>query len=73
MNKVISFWKRFWNNEDGIGTLEIILILAVIVVIAFIFKDYIMNWIDALLSQADTVIEGDSSTLQEQVEANDNS
>jgi len=46
-------WNRFWKNEEGIGTLEIILIIAVIVVIAVVFKNYIINWVKKILKSTD--------------------
>ncbi|CAM2982130.1 Flp1 family type IVb pilin [Paenibacillus sediminis] len=41
--------KRFWNEEDGIGTLEMILIIAVIVAIAILFKNEIIAIVRKLL------------------------
>ena len=40
--------KRFWKDESGIGTLEMILILVVILIIALIFKDEITELVDKL-------------------------
>ncbi|QGQ96673.1 hypothetical protein EHS13_18210 [Paenibacillus psychroresistens] len=44
---------QFWNEEDGIGTLEILLILAVIVIIAIAFRKWILKWVKDLFSGAD--------------------
>lgn len=33
--------RSFWKQEDGIGTLEMVLIVAVIIMIALAFKDKI--------------------------------
>ncbi|MCF7755983.1 Flp1 family type IVb pilin [Paenibacillus sp. FSL L8-0435] len=49
-NKVNVFWKE----EDGLGTLELILIIGVIIIIALIFKDQITALIKSLLSKVDT-------------------
>ncbi|MCP1182803.1 MULTISPECIES: Flp1 family type IVb pilin [unclassified Paenibacillus] len=49
-NKVSAFWKE----EDGLGTLELILIIGVIIIIALIFKDQITALIKSLLSKVDT-------------------
>ncbi|MCR8641575.1 hypothetical protein NV379_02795 [Paenibacillus sp. N1-5-1-14] len=43
MNKVMAGLKRFWNNEEGLGTLEILLIVAVLVAIAIIFRKWIVD------------------------------
>ncbi|OMF68077.1 Flp1 family type IVb pilin [Paenibacillus sp. FSL R5-0766] len=44
----------FWEEEDGLGTLELILIIGVIIIIALIFKDQITALIKSLLSKVDT-------------------
>jgi Flp pilus assembly pilin Flp len=45
---------QFWQEEDGIGTLEILLILAVIVIIAIAFRKWILKWVKDLFSGADS-------------------
>ncbi|MCV4233237.1 Flp1 family type IVb pilin [Virgibacillus sp. LDC1] len=40
--------KTFWKDEKGIGTLEMILILVVILIIALIFKDQITALVNNL-------------------------
>jgi Flp pilus assembly pilin Flp len=45
---------QFWKDEDGIGTLEILLILAVIVIIAIAFRKWILKWVKELFSGADS-------------------
>jgi Flp pilus assembly pilin Flp len=45
---------QFWNEEDGIGTLEILLILAVIVIIAIAFRKWILKWVKQLFNGADS-------------------
>lgn len=44
--------RAFWNDEDGIGTLEMILIVAVIVVIAVAFRKWIISWVQKLFDTA---------------------
>ncbi|PQP82793.1 hypothetical protein C0Q44_15515 [Paenibacillus sp. PCH8] len=44
----------FWKEEDGLGTLELILIIGVIIIIALIFKDQITKLITSLLGKVDT-------------------
>lgn len=48
--------QRFWKEEDGIGTLEILLIIAVIVIIAIAFRKWIMKWVKQLFEGADSEI-----------------
>lgn len=46
--------KGLWRNEDGLGMLEMILIIAVIVIIAVIFRDQLKEIIENLLGKAST-------------------
>ncbi|MCM3172790.1 MULTISPECIES: Flp1 family type IVb pilin [Paenibacillus] len=46
-NKVNGFWKE----EDGLGTLELILIIGVIIIIALIFKKQITELVTNLLGK----------------------
>ncbi|WP_246070473.1 Flp1 family type IVb pilin [Paenibacillus kobensis] len=62
MLKQMTIWRNYWNSrvtklwkeEDGIGTLEIILIIAVIIIIALLFKDWIIELVNNLMGQADS-------------------
>lgn len=57
--KFKSFLSRFINEEDGIGTVEMILILVVLIALVIIFRDQlktIMNTIfDKITSQSNSV------------------
>ncbi|WP_410770022.1 Flp1 family type IVb pilin [Fontibacillus sp. BL9] len=44
--------KRFWRNENGLGMLEMILIIAVIVIIAVIFRTQLKEIVTSLLGKA---------------------
>ncbi|WP_068786861.1 Flp1 family type IVb pilin [Paenibacillus phocaensis] len=44
--------KGFWRNEEGLGMLEMILIIAVIVIIAVIFRSQLKAIIESLLGKA---------------------
>ncbi|MDN4068560.1 Flp1 family type IVb pilin [Paenibacillus sp. FSL R5-0407] len=44
--------KSFWRNEDGLGMLEMILIIAVIVIIAVIFRTQLKEIVTSLLGKA---------------------
>ncbi|GIP32678.1 Flp1 family type IVb pilin [Paenibacillus sp. J2TS4] len=57
MNKFKQEVIQFWHDEDGIGTLEILLILAVIVIIAVAFRKWIFQWVEGLFTKADSEIE----------------
>ncbi|SDS19921.1 Putative Flagellin, Flp1-like, domain [Paenibacillaceae bacterium GAS479] len=45
--------RRFSKSEEGLGTLEIILIIAVIIIIALLFKDWIIGLVNNLMGKAD--------------------
>lgn len=48
--------KRFWNEEDGMGTVELVIIIAVLVAVALIFgnaiKDFVTKQTDAIFKKA---------------------
>ncbi|MGX7417489.1 Flp1 family type IVb pilin [Carnobacterium gallinarum] len=48
-----NFMLDFWKDEQGLETLEMLLIIAIIVVIAVMFKDKIMTWAQSLLDKGD--------------------
>lgn len=57
MKKLGNPIRAFWKSEDGIGTLEIILIIAIVILIALLFKGWIMDLIDRLLNKAESQAE----------------
>lgn len=48
MNKLTTSLKTFWNDEEGIETVEILLILSVLIAVAFLFKGRITTWVNGL-------------------------
>lgn len=44
-----EFWKRFWQEEDGVETIEIIVIVAILVTIALIFRKTITGFVEQLM------------------------
>ncbi|WP_338325883.1 Flp1 family type IVb pilin [Paenibacillus luteus] len=53
MKKLMQAIRAFWAEEEGLGTLEIILIIAVVIIIALLFKDWIIELIERLMGKAD--------------------
>lgn len=43
--------KRFWNEEDGMGVVEIALIIIVLISLVVIFKDQITSIVKGLLEK----------------------
>lgn len=53
MKKLTKCMIVFWQEEKGIGTLEVILIVAVVIIIALMFKEWIVDLVQKLLGKAD--------------------
>lgn len=49
----MGLMKGFWDNEDGIGVVEIVLILVILIALIVIFKDKISTIISNAFSQID--------------------
>lgn len=45
--------KDFWKDEEGLETIEILLILSVLIVIAVMFKEKITTWATDLLDKVE--------------------
>ncbi len=56
MKRLVLKTKALWLNEEGMGTLEILLIIAVLVVIALLFREKIIDWVGLLLEKSDSQI-----------------
>jgi len=50
MKQWMKAMRDFWKNEDGIGTLEIVLIIAVLIALAVIFRKWILAFLTKLTS-----------------------
>ncbi|WP_248925601.1 Flp1 family type IVb pilin [Paenibacillus hamazuiensis] len=44
--------KKLWKDEDGLGTLEVLLIVAVLVIIAIAFRKWIFAWIEKVFGES---------------------
>ncbi|PAV28967.1 hypothetical protein CIL05_13380 [Virgibacillus profundi] len=56
MNQLTTFFKKFWNDEEGLETIEMLLILSVLIVVAIMFKGKIEEWVKALFKDIDEQI-----------------
>lgn len=54
----------FIRDEDGMQTVEMVIILVVLVGIAIVFRDQLIKWFNALLGQAQ---QSDPTTMKEQI------
>ena len=50
-NVIIRSVKKFWNEEDGMGVVEIVLITVVLIGLVIIFKSQITSLVNKLLSK----------------------
>ena len=51
MKKWKDFWKKFFEEEDGMGTVEIILIIVVLVGLVIIFKSQISDLVESIFQK----------------------
>jgi hypothetical protein len=56
MNLWLNRFEQLKKDEDGIGTLEMMLIIAVIIIIAISFRKWIMKWVYSLFTTTDSEI-----------------
>lgn len=47
----------FWHNEQGIGTLEIVLIIAVVVIIFLAFKEFIIRYVTDFIGRSESKLD----------------
>ncbi|RXZ84749.1 multidrug transporter [Paenibacillaceae bacterium] len=57
MKKIVEGFRGLWRSEEGLGTLEMILIIAVVIIIALLFKNWIIELIEGLMTKADSEAE----------------
>lgn len=50
-NVIIKSVKKFWNEEDGMGVVEIVLITVVLIGLVIIFKSQITSLVNKILSK----------------------
>ena len=43
--------REFWNEEDGMGTVEMVLIIAALVAVALLFRNKIIEFIQTSLEK----------------------
>lgn len=63
MKTALDRLKQFWEDEEGLGTLEILLIVAVLVAIAIIFRKWIVSWFQKLIGDANSDLKDNSAVV----------
>ena len=51
MNNIKREAKKFWNDEDGMGVVEVVLITIVLVGLVVLFKKQITDLVNSVLSR----------------------
>ncbi len=47
---MIPIFKRFLAEEDGMGTVEVIIIIAVLVGVALLFRKQLINFVNSIIN-----------------------
>jgi hypothetical protein len=47
----------FWKDEEGLGTLELLLIVAVLVIVAVAFRKWILAFVQKLFGEANSELD----------------
>lgn len=58
MKNLIESIKEFWTEESGIGVVEMILILVVLIGLVLIFKNQLRNLVNSIFSQIQSQTKG---------------
>ncbi|MBP3595444.1 MAG: holin, BlyA family protein [Lachnospiraceae bacterium] len=58
----MNMLKEFWKEEDGFAVVELLLILAVLIIIALLFKDAIVKWVTETLENIFPSVKDNSNT-----------
>lgn len=62
MKQIHSAVSAFWRDEKGLGTLEVLLIVAVLVAIAVVFRKWIVAWFQDVIGKANNNLKDSSLT-----------
>ena len=57
MSKLLGMLKRFFREEDGMCTIEIILIIVVLIALVLIFREQILGIVDDLFSKVTSSVD----------------
>ncbi len=53
-NDRVKEWTAFWNNEQGVGVIEVVLILVVLIGLVIIFKTQIRKLLENIFKEIET-------------------
>ncbi len=46
-----ELWTRFWRDEEGFGTVELVILIGVLVAIALLFRKTIIKFVTDLMNK----------------------
>lgn len=53
-NKLVSEWNAFWRQEEGVGVIEVVLILVVLIGLVIIFKTQITKLLENIFKEIES-------------------
>ena len=53
-NKLVSEWNAFWRQEEGVGVIEVVLILVVLIGLMIIFKTQITKLLENIFKEIES-------------------
>ena len=53
-NKLVSEWNAFWRQEEGVGVIEVVLILVVLIGLVIIFKTQIKKLLENIFKEIES-------------------
>ena len=53
-NKLVSEWNAFWRQEEGVGVIEVVLILVVLICLVIIFKTQITKLLENIFKEIES-------------------
>lgn len=53
-NKMVSEWNAFWRQEEGVGVIEVVLILVVLIGLVIIFKTQITKLLENIFKEIES-------------------
>ena len=53
-NTLVSEWNAFWRQEEGVGVIEVVLILVVLIGLVIIFKTQITKLLENIFKEIES-------------------
>lgn len=53
-NKMVQEWNAFWRQEEGVGVIEVVLILVVLIGLVIIFKTQITKLLENIFKEIES-------------------